>query len=331
MKINDVLKAFIRSRKLFRNWLTAFIETSLAVMGVTKKNYINVRCLDGGIDKIPLIAYMRLLYALYKDTVRSYNSHDRFVEAVNGMRIPLGEVIHGDSHVFNALLEGWNYDAVRGYWFKGNLKFKHMYYFILEIFERGVYSPLNVSGRDVIDVGAFVGGSSVFFALNGARRIVALEPHPKAYQQLIENIKLNRLEEKVIPVNAALASRKGFIDLAVIDVNEASIAKSPLSRFLDSERKGNRVEIVTLEEMIKHYNINEGVLKMDCEGCEYDIILNDFEHIELFDELIFEYHAQYTKTPADILLKTLAKSFYCERVGPHYSSYQGIIYCVNKR
>jgi len=30
---------------------------------------------------------------------------------------------------------------------------------------------------------------------------------------------------------------------------------------------------------------------MDCEGCEYDVILNDYEHVRLFDEVYFEYHA----------------------------------------
>jgi len=32
------------------------------------------------------------------------------------------------------------------------------------------------------------------------------------------------------------------------------------------------------------------VLKMDCEGCEFDVILNDYEHVKLFKELILEYH-----------------------------------------
>jgi hypothetical protein len=40
---------------------------------------------------------------------------------------------------------------------KDNIKFKHFYDTMLEIFNYGDYDVLNVSGRDVVDVGAFVG------------------------------------------------------------------------------------------------------------------------------------------------------------------------------
>jgi hypothetical protein len=36
------------------------------------------------------------------------------------------------------------------------------------------------------------------------------------------------------------------------------------------------------------------VLKMNCES---DVILNDYEHVRLFDEVYFEYHAFITKIP----------------------------------
>jgi hypothetical protein len=53
---------------------------------------------------------------------------------------------------------------------------------------------------------------------------------------------------------------------------------------------------------------------MDCEGCEYDIILNDYEHVRLFDEVYFEYHAFITKIPVEMLLKKLSKDFECKIV-----------------
>ena len=30
---------------------------------------------------------------------------------------------------------------------------------------------------------------------------------------------------------------------------------------------------------------------MDCRGCECDVILNDYEHVRLFDGVLFEHHA----------------------------------------
>jgi hypothetical protein len=52
---------------------------------------------------------------------------------------------------------GWAYDPVERCWFKGNVKFRLMYWSLLEIFDYGVYKSLSVKDRVVVDVGAFVG------------------------------------------------------------------------------------------------------------------------------------------------------------------------------
>ena len=78
---------------------------------------------------------------------------------------------------------------------------------------------------------------------------------------------------------------------------------------------------------------------MDCEGCEYDVILNDYEHVRLFDEVYFEYHAYITKIPVQVLLEKLSKDFDCEIVSGeefyrrHGLSKEllGLVRCVKKR
>jgi len=42
-----------------------------------------------------------------------------------------------------------------------------MYWPILEVFDYGVYESLSVKDRVVVDVGAFVGDSAIYFALKG--------------------------------------------------------------------------------------------------------------------------------------------------------------------
>ena len=87
------------------------------------------------------------------------------------------------------------------FWLKDGIKFRHMYWLIIEIFHYGVYGSLGVEGRVVVDVGAFVGDSAIYFALKGARKVIVIEPHPGAYAEMLENIKLNNLEGVIIPVN----------------------------------------------------------------------------------------------------------------------------------
>jgi FkbM family methyltransferase len=43
-------------------------------------------------------------------------------------------------------------------------------------------------GRVVIDIGVFIGDSSIYFALRGAKRVIAVEPHSEAYKKTVENI-----------------------------------------------------------------------------------------------------------------------------------------------
>ena len=65
---------------------------------------------------------------------------------------------------------------------------------MFEIFEYGDYDALNVNGRVVVDVGAFVGDSAIYFALKGAKRVIAIEPHPGAYAEMLENISSTTLK-----------------------------------------------------------------------------------------------------------------------------------------
>jgi hypothetical protein len=50
---------------------------------------------------------------------------------------------------------------------------------------------------------------------------------------------------------------------------------------------------------------------MNCEGCEYDVILNDYEHVKKFEELLFQYHAYMVKMSTQLLLKKLSNDFLC--------------------
>jgi len=46
---------------------------------------------------------------------------------------------------------------------------------------------------------------------------------------------------------------------------------------------------------------------MDCEGCEYDVVLNDYEHVRLFREVVLEYHGDPM-----VLLNVLKNDFECK-------------------
>ena len=203
------------------------------------------------------------------------------------------------------------------------MKFKHMYGSILEVFNEEVYKILRVAGRVVIDVGAFVGDSAIYFALGGARRVIAIEPHPEAFREMIENIRLNNLEGIIIPINAGLASRTEEVCIENFDVAKTAVT------YHKPGRCTMLVPAITLADVIERYTIDHNaVLKMDCEGCEFDIILNDYEHIKVFKELVFEYHQYVSSEPLSKLLKVLARDYLCKII--REGSETEIVYCIRR-
>jgi len=125
---------------------------------------------------------------------------------------------------------GWAYDPVKRFWFKGNVKFGRMSWPILGVFDYGMYKSLSVKDRVVVDVGAFVGDSAIYFALKGARKVIVIEPHPGAYKEMLDNIRLNNLENIIVPINAYLVSERGRARLGDYEI-KGSVSTSELRRW----------------------------------------------------------------------------------------------------
>jgi FkbM family methyltransferase len=307
---------------LFHNWLPAGIRYYLIKVGLLRVGGIEVVCRDGSKGLIPARAYGVLVNDYYDGYATGYNCVESVATYMNKVRVPIEETrLRGSLGI--AVKNGWVYDMVGRFWLRDNVRFRHTYRSILEIFDYGEYEPLSVEGRVVVDVGAFVGDSAIYFALKGARRVIAIEPHPSAYSEMLDNIKLNNLEDVVVPVNAGLASRPGKVCVEDSDVSDTLVIY---------HRPGdcpNAVPAVTLSKLMDRFGIgpDDAVLKMDCEGCEFDVILSDYEHVRLFRELIFEYHSYTVNRPVDDLLSMLSTDYKCEMRG---NNKQGIMHCVRE-
>jgi FkbM family methyltransferase len=152
------------------------------------------------------------------------------------------------------------------------------------------HSLVDVSGKVVIDVGAYIGDSTIYFLLRGADRVIAVEPNPVAYQEMLENIRLNNLMDKVIPLNAGISNKHDKICIHEQDVNKAAsiyygIGKHPSCIAY--------VDALTLEDIVERYKIPGGsVLKMDCEGCEFTLLDISCQILLKFAQIIIEYHGE---------------------------------------
>lgn len=161
------------------------------------------------------------------------------------------------------------------------------------------YFPFN---RDavVVDVGAHYGYFSLFALQNLSpnSRIVSIEPSS-------DNLKI--FKENIKKVN----------DTHIILIEKALYSKSDLNLDFNTSMEGynhhishsigNKVRTISIEDIMKSNNISKiDFLKMDCEGSEYEIILDSpGEVFETIETISMEYHDRKIDgySPLDIVEK----------------------------
>lgn len=153
-----------------------------------------------------------------------------------------------------------------------------------EVFFFEDYKYLKVDGREVIDIGMSIGDSSIYFSLNGAKRIIGLEPYPYTYSFALMNLNANHVEN-VVPLNA------GYGKDGTLIVDDTKI--TGYGSNLVSAKEGGEIKIYSLGTLIKRYHLSNLVLKMDCEGCEYNLIHETDETLKKFSMMQIEYHYGY--------------------------------------
>ncbi|MCL4480412.1 MAG: FkbM family methyltransferase [Candidatus Thermoplasmatota archaeon] len=156
---------------------------------------------------------------------------------------------------------------------------------IFDVFIKEEYKFLNVKGRICIDIGASIGDSPIYFALNGATKVIGLEPYPYTFNFGVRNIKENGLDQKIIFLNAGY----GLDGEILVDENKVSTDAMDLQQ----SKIGKKISTYSLKTLVNKFKLDKVVLKMDCEGCEYALLNEDeevFNHIEMIQ---IEYHYGY--------------------------------------
>jgi FkbM family methyltransferase len=160
---------------------------------------------------------------------------------------------------------------------------------VFAVFIDNVYKNIPVKDKIVVDIGANIGDSCLYFILRGATKVIGLEPFKKSYEIAKKNIELNNVSSKVILLLAGCSANKGCINM---DPNcEGNIAS-----YIVDVKDGEPVQLLRIEDILSQYCASsvEPVLKIDCEGCEYDSILSTSKDIlRQFSHIHIEYHWGY--------------------------------------
>lgn len=159
---------------------------------------------------------------------------------------------------------------------------------ILATFLEHEYDNIPVQDNTIVDIGANIGDTAIYFALKGASRIIAVEPYLANYKLAERNIKTNGFANRVELILGGCSGKTGEL---LVDPNFRSSIVSSLA----PARAGIKVPLMTLEKLAEIAgDKSELVLKMDCEGCEYDSIISTSDHVlRKFRYIQIEYHHGY--------------------------------------
>ena len=155
---------------------------------------------------------------------------------------------------------------------------------ITEIVTRNEYhldKYIDLSGN-IIDIGANCGVATIILAKqNPLATIYSYEPHYATFKMLEENVRINDLPNvRLFNLAVSDSSNKELTLFLTPKFSGGNTICSSESAFEDFYHTQDRetVKCISFDDIIKQNNINTlDLLKIDCEGAEYEIIYNSLE------------------------------------------------------
>lgn len=131
-------------------------------------------------------------------------------------------------------------------------------------------------GDVVLDIGGNIGMVSIYLAKKFPfLKIYAFEPVKENYESFKNNIKLNNVPNGVIMLNNMAVTKDGR-DI-IMNINPLNRGGSAISDIFATNYhlSADVVKSISLEEIFKQNDIKQlKMLKIDCEGSEYEILYN---------------------------------------------------------
>ena len=265
------------------------------------------------------------LYKLFKNTKLVFSlsekyKSNRFKDHMNktaNEAIHLYEILEDEisRHVLNTIIDA----RKRGMWSRGYSGINSQpQYFIPEI--------LNFNDRyTLIDAGAYIGDTiDSFIELVGENynEIFCFEPEPRNLDKLRSNVIKNKLNRITI-VDKGLYSNTQSINFAIGSNSGSKI----------NPHSSSTINVVTLDDYFKEYELVNPLLKMDIEGAEPDALIGAYKFINKYRPLmaICIYHEPEHLFAIPSYIRE--KHPYYEFLIRHHSSEwrETVLYCLPKK
>jgi FkbM family methyltransferase len=158
---------------------------------------------------------------------------------------------------------------------------------ISSLFEKEYNHIRTLDPKVIIDAGANIGTSAIFFAEKYPHaKIIAIEPEESNFVLLLENVKDY---QNVFAVKAAVW---GSPDKKTIKNRFTGHWGYTISETSNkTESTGQEIDCITIKSLMENYEIKSiDILKMDIEGGEKDVLENSGAWIDSVDVITVELH-----------------------------------------
>jgi FkbM family methyltransferase len=209
------------------------------------------------------------------------------------------------------------------------------FFIIKEVFIEKDYNLLSNDSFVVFDIGMNIGISSLFFALNkNVDTIYSFEPVVTTYNQASYNLELNQTySNKIKAFNFGLGGSTRVEKVLYNSQAKGNCGIRLESSLVIDKNDANEIEIAikniseVLPDLLEKHPLQKKVLKIDCEGAEYEIVqkLSDTNLLADIDILLIEWHDKGAKILEDILIVN-----HFRVVSRHLTSITGMIYAFKK-
>ena len=318
VKITDYLNSYLFDNVLIKNLKGISIRKTMV------KNWYEIPLFKLGIKK-------ELTLKLTNKTSKSFKTikeYEAFWYTKQAQKLFFESILKTKFEITKNHIEFvWHGKQIM-FFYDSEKQFHNSTFLIKEQFLEEEYSWLDVKNNIVVDIGANVGDTAIYFSLKGAKHIYSFEPYPYSYKIALKNIQLNNLKNIVSILNEGCGKEQNIL----IDEKYESNVATNIKNF----KSGKTIKLQSLDTIVNRFQIKDAILKLDCEGSEYDAILNASEFsLRRFKQMIIEYHYGYKNLleklkSAGFEVKIKRPIFYLEKDRIIKNLERGILYCRRK-
>ncbi len=204
---------------------------------------------------------------------------------------------------------------------------------IYDIFERGVYDFQLGCKCVVWDIGMNVGAASLFFAqMPEVEAVLGYEPVTPTYDAALKNLAANLdAAKKIKTFNTGISAQAGTAEVEYHeDVSGSASLHGYVFRIPGLKMRMEPITLLAANDVLAQirsdYPDMQIVIKVDCEGSEYDIIpaLASSPDLEAVSVIMVEYHRQGPEK----LLDALRGKGFTFIIRPDKDDEVGMVYAV---